>query len=173
MPARAARRAWRAVGALRNRGAAWFLLDEENMRQRMVWRYWCEFCGKGGCAKGHMAKHESRCIKNPNRVCGMCRIADNKQASVLELAALCRRTDIPGQEIAKELRRLTRGCPACTLSAIVASGRSYDVTEEIGTADSWGCRETKVVLDAIPFDYKQAKEAFWKALNEDRVESYY
>lgn len=40
------------------------------MRRVKVWRYYCEYCGKGGCSGGHMKRHEERCTLNPNRVCG-------------------------------------------------------------------------------------------------------
>lgn len=37
-----------------------------------MWRYYCDHCGKGGCGKGAMAKHERSCVRNPERLCRMC-----------------------------------------------------------------------------------------------------
>jgi len=54
---------------------------------KRVNRYYCEYCGKSGCAGGHMRNHEQHCTKNPNRVCGMCAIAQQQQAPMEALRA--------------------------------------------------------------------------------------
>lgn len=48
-------------------------------------RYYCEYCKKSGGRKDIIAKHETGCTANPNRVCGCCRLAAMKQPSIDEL----------------------------------------------------------------------------------------
>jgi len=100
------------------------------MKRKKVWRYYCDFCGKGGCSKPHMARHEKHCTKNPDRVCGMCDFLGLAQRPLGEILA-----EIPAPPTKDELhggcvsfnepevhiapfRDATEGCPACILAAI-------------------------------------------------------
>lgn len=109
------------------------------MRTKKVNRYYCDFCGRGGCAAGHMAKHEKRCTKNPNRECGVCLVSDEytgeaRQKPMPELVAVMPDITI---EVAQTdegralidsgfeaLNELTEGCPCCILAALRQSGWS-------------------------------------------------
>lgn len=98
------------------------------MRVKKVNRYYCDFCGKGGCGAGHMRTHELHCTANPNRECRVC----PKMQSILGSAW---RAPLPSAELVKlippygtirgdetvaltEFRRGASGCPACLLAAI-------------------------------------------------------
>jgi phosphopentomutase len=42
------------------------------MRSKKVIRYYCDHCNKGMFQKPAMARHEARCYRNRQRVCGRC-----------------------------------------------------------------------------------------------------
>lgn len=122
------------------------------MRERMVRRYYCDFCKKAGCSKGHMVKHERRCTANPNRVCGMCALGAIKSAPLDELIKLACE---PGTE-ADDVLGAAKGCPACALSAIRQSSRAVSADPES-------------MANAIAFDYKKASRDFLDDLNEKQA----
>lgn len=108
------------------------------MKTKKVNRYYCDFCGKGGCAAGHMKRHEERCTLNPNRICGMCIYAENdhKPDDPLGLSGLVaivnswRPEELFGHDYGsveyikaadrqlKTLRDAAGNCPACILAAL-------------------------------------------------------
>ncbi len=77
------------------------------MITKTVRRYYCEHCKKGGQTKA-MAKHELSCLKNPQRVCSMCRTYELEQVPIPVLMAAA-------AESLGDLREATR-CPACVLA---------------------------------------------------------
>ncbi len=111
------------------------------MRVKKVKRYYCDFCKKSGCAAGHMKKHEKRCIRNPQRFCGMCELMGRDQISLKDAIA-----KLPKQEdfkldilarIASEdetdwfkyadacipvAREAADNCPVCILAILVQAG---------------------------------------------------
>ena len=133
------------------------------MRRKKVWRYYCEFCGKGGCSGGHMAAHERSCTMNPDRVCRMCAwIDDHDQLTMPELRRLLPDTVevetqwgatyiqpvVPGDVYAvmfAALQRASADCPACILAALRQTGLS-------APQDTWS--------------YAAACKAFWDEYNE-------
>ena len=96
------------------------------MKDRMVHRYYCDYCKKAGCGKGAIIKHELHCTMNPNRVCRMCAIGGWEQPKMETLLAILPDgTKQPYEEIRlvmdltiKELRRATKECPACMFAAL-------------------------------------------------------
>ena len=113
------------------------------MKSKKVWRYYCEFCKKGGCGKYAMKQHEIHCTMNPNRKCRMCDIAEIEQVPIDELMKLLpephtkddygtitfKKTDL------NELKEVTSNCPNCILATIRQSGYAaymfgYGYTEE-------------------------------------------
>lgn len=90
------------------------------MIKKQVWRYWCEFCGKGSCSGGHISSHEKACTANPGRVCRMHAHCESPQRPIVELVASL---DLkrPNCNI-DALREIADGCPACMLAAIRQSG---------------------------------------------------
>lgn len=112
------------------------------MRQVKVWRYYCDFCKKGGCGKAAMVKHEKRCVKNPDRECGMCRVSHGGNNS--EMAEL---TAAAGISLAR-LREVSDSCPACMLAGIV----------QANLPDEHECHQ---------FDFKAERDAFWKDRGHD------
>lgn len=108
------------------------------MKVKRVNRYYCDHCGKGSCASGHMRKHELHCTMNPDRACGVCSIMQSKQAPISQLVALFpKREEYPTadpmigdpdiyseeyinalKEAFSKLRKRTNNCPACILAAV-------------------------------------------------------
>lgn len=134
------------------------------MRQKMVWRYWCEFCGKAGCGKGAMRKHETHCTMNPERECRMCiagadgggKVKHKPLAAVIELLV---KTNDASQALDFS------GCPACTLAALRQSGLNRTILDEAGNS---------VIREPLPFDYKKEAVEFWQRVNrEAAAEDFY
>jgi hypothetical protein len=119
------------------------------MRQKKVWRYWCEFCGKAGLQKSHMANHEAHCTLNPKRLCRVCKMVqdtaeghDPVWRDPVALAAMLPDpanytvadenapsftwvTDSIRERLAvdmKLLRKACDGCPACIMAALRLRG---------------------------------------------------
>jgi len=78
------------------------------MITKLVKRYYCEFCRKGGMTKG-IQKHENSCIKNPNRVCYVCEEFGFEQKPLPELI----------DQAAGGIPDIVSDCPCCILSALV------------------------------------------------------
>jgi hypothetical protein len=110
-------------------------------------RYYCDFCKKGGCSGGHIAKHERGCTRNPDRVCGMCAKAKLEQKPTpMLLDALC-----TGEGVQAVLA-LSQGCPACVMAAIHALRKDEPLEYEPETGSS----------NHIEFNYRDAAEKFWE-----------
>lgn len=106
------------------------------MRKKQVWRYYCEFCGKGRCQANAIANHELHCTKNPHRQCGMCTIAEQPTPPMEWLkSALAQSLD--------NLLEAAGNCPACVLSAI---------------------RQSDATTDQYEWNYTTACEQFWADL---------
>jgi len=100
-------------------------------------RYKCDFCKKTSGAKHVMTRHEKKCTKNPNRICGMCAIYNQISPKIEELkSVLPERSELVTQpmssvdydysvsicnESLKKLRSLV-SCPNCILAAIRQKG---------------------------------------------------
>ena len=95
------------------------------MKKKKVWRYWCDFCGKGGCNKFCIAEHEKYCTRNPQRICRMCQLGNHQQ---MPFQSLEYAFDIGGLT---ELRTISKGCPACMLSGILAWKKNHPREEYI------------------------------------------
>lgn len=116
------------------------------MRRKKVWRYYCDFCNKGGCSAASMSRHEESCCRNPDRVCRMCETAGIGGLTVPELVEALADGDL------KALRAASDGCPACMLAAIIQSGiQKKDDPETF-----------------IDFNFAKERDAFWKDVNEER-----
>lgn len=106
------------------------------MNRKQVWRYYCDFCGKGRCQAASIINHEKHCTKNPNRECGMCALAEHSTPLMVNLRfALIKGID--------SLLREAKNCPACTLAAI---------------------RQSDATSDDYEWSYIDACEQFWKDL---------
>ena len=126
------------------------------MRSKMMRRYYCEFCGKGGMSSHHMVKHEKHCTMNPDRKCRMCAFIDNASPNTREFIA---RVPVPEYdkevgsflwvlinraEIAAAISKiLVDSCPACSLAVL---------------------RQTKIHSFEAGFDYKKECVLFWKGV---------
>jgi len=121
------------------------------MRQKRVWRYYCDHCKKGGCGKAAMIKHELHCIKNPDRKCRMCDAGEVNQQPMAELTRAYVEDGLQG------LRALAEGCPACMLSTIV----QYRITPESG----YDPDESEEF-----FDYKAESVSWWSDVNDNKRE---
>ena len=132
-----------------------------DMKTYMRPRYQCDFCGKRGGSKGHMAAHERACTMNPNRVCGMCPMIGYGQAQPslpVMMATLPTAEqqagdygslkDIPPESVAA-LRAAAGGCPACMMAAIRQRGLK--------------------VPTAVGFDFTAECRAVWVIINEAKA----
>ena len=132
------------------------------MRKKKVWRYWCEYCGKGGCSAGHMKKHEKHCTMNPNRTCRMCKYNEDatfkpvselkKLVNLEELyveawanGKLVYHNEEAEKQTIEKLRDATGNCPACMLAVF---------------------RQLNIVLNFKPFDYKKECDNLWRVVND-------
>lgn len=135
------------------------------MRKVKRWRYFCNFCKKSGGSSFHMQKHEKECTLNPDRECGMCRIADLDSEPLPKLIAIIKKHVKTTEAIVEfgewmdyiidsqdalldELNNATDYCPACILAAI---------------------RQADVPVPVISqFDYSEACKEFWSAYNDTK-----
>lgn len=123
------------------------------MKQRKVWRYYCDHCGKGRCTRSAGEMHERHCIRNPDRGCRMCKHATGDEKCVPEpMPTLMEAFRTGGLA---ELRKVAEGCPACMLATIVQcrerDGGAYDFENEGN------------------FDYKTEVASMWKEANAARA----
>ena len=136
------------------------------MRQKRVWRYYCEFCKKSGCSAYHMKRHEDRCTMNPDRKCGMCALVDEPQPDLAELIALLptasweqESEDNGFQTLSYDfhdeltgavvrLREAANNCPACIMAAVRQSG----------------------IPVPMAMDYDAIRTTFWTEYNESKHE---
>ncbi len=125
------------------------------MNRKRAWRYYCDFCKKGGASGSHMKRHEGSCCKNPDRVCRMCAAAKLGPHRMQEMIAALGKGNKQGIDA---LRQVAEGCPACMLAAIMQSGIQRPYLGE----DEPGFR--------VEFDFKAEKDAWWKEQNSLRFE---
>jgi hypothetical protein len=116
-------------------------------------RYYCDFCKKGGCSGGHIAKHERSCTRNPNRVCGVCREAHLEQKPTADLLAALKANGVEG------VQAVASGCPACVMAAIHAL-RKEEPLEQVGGGE---------YDNYIDFNYRTAADAFWAERSKEEM----
>jgi hypothetical protein len=111
------------------------------MTREKVWRYRCNYCDHANCSASAVSRHERACTLNPNRVCGMCKVAGFVQKPIAELlAAMVGSARLDRWE---PLREATNNCPACMLAGI----RQSPLGE----------------LYIFDFDYRAERKRFWEA----------
>ena len=120
------------------------------MKKKKVWRYWCDFCGKGGCRASAMSQHEKHCTMNPQRECRICKYTKQIQKPLDELVAAYSRGGID------ELRDAANNCPACMLAAVrkIQGTNPYECDEDGNSP--W-----------IGWSYKRENESFWSEVNSE------
>ncbi len=131
------------------------------MRQAKRWRYYCDFCKKGGGRKDVIVKHERGCTARPDRICGLCDHCGEVQPKLSVLTefidAHCK--DLPrydrdgGRDIlsvsgdkldpmVEELGKLANECPACMLAALrQAKTETYSNFKFKERLDAWWAEE--------------------------------
>ncbi len=105
------------------------------MREKLVKRYYCDFCKKTNYSKGTMRSHEEHCTMNLNRVCRVCKMtcfdSDHQQADIEAMKALlpnpppeCSNRDFDDEVNAAlpKLREMADNCPACIMAALRQKG---------------------------------------------------
>lgn len=127
------------------------------MLTKMRPRYYCEHCKKAGGRKDVIQRHETGCTANPNRVCGCCRLAAQKQPSIAELkAAISKDAELADQreacrdpwdisdtiEMPTLLSLITPSgsalaCPACVLTALRATDSSMQGFDFAKSMAAW------------------------------------
>ena len=127
-----------------------------DMTKKKVWRYYCDFCKKSGCSVYHIQKHEAACTNNPDRQCGICKIAELDQAPMDELIAALGTWDKEGL---KSLKTASDGCPVCILAAIRQSKLQLQVEERDGYEINFH----------VDFNYEEAKADFWSGYNDEKA----
>ena len=83
------------------------------MKSRRVTRYMCDHCNRGYWEKKKCLRHESMCLKNPDRVCGKCKELGVEQHS----SSWYRDNEEMWYGDADLLRKVAQGCPLCMLAA--------------------------------------------------------
>jgi hypothetical protein len=99
------------------------------MKKKLRWRYYCDYCKASRGTRQSMEHHEERCTMNPNRKCGLCGIRDggsgylNECLDVLNLYLELAGTgeDLP-RSVADKLREVSDGCPVCIYAALRQCG---------------------------------------------------
>jgi hypothetical protein len=85
------------------------------VKKHKVWRFNCDFCGKGYFKEQKCLAHERGCVRNPGRICGFC----ERHSLVQEnMGKLLRVLDDHGLDI-DLLREAAHGCPMCMLSSVM------------------------------------------------------
>ena len=131
------------------------------MRQKKVWRYYCDFCGKGGCGKPAIARHERGCTLNPSRRCGLClHNGGVVQPTAAELLAAIEE-DGPKLE---DTRKVANNCPACILTAIRLYRKAHPIPA------SWNCMEDGPHGQEWDFDFRAEVKAWWDEENAVKAE---
>lgn len=120
------------------------------MKQKQVWRYYCDHCKKAGGSKHHLQDHEKSCTKNPDRVCNFCLFLGEKQKPISKLLASIPVEMLQGDELGSvdvpaSLRDAANGCPACILAAL---------------RQSW-------IRKWVNFEYKKEVEQIFNEHNEE------
>lgn len=88
------------------------------MKTRQVIRYLCEHCNKGYWEKKGCLRHESLCLKNPDRNCMSCKDLDVMQRP---LSFYTEEDTVPLWYFdTDKLRDFAQGCPLCMLAAKIA-----------------------------------------------------
>lgn len=101
------------------------------MKRRKVWRFNCEFCGKGHFKEQKGLAHERRCVQNPDRICEFCERHSFPQQPLAVLTALL---DAEGLDVDK-LRVAAQGCPMCMLAAVMSVNKAEGWRR--GSEDFW------------------------------------
>ncbi len=141
------------------------------MNKKRVWRYYCEFCGKGGCSASHMKHHEAHCTMNPDRKCGFCDTVDMPQRPIVELLKALK-ADIIEFKKTNDFNKEEE----CVLSGLVFSSEYNVLLDALGGACEFcpACmlatlRQSKMIHH-IRFDFKDEKGKFWSDYNEEQRE---
>ncbi len=95
------------------------------MRQKLVKRYYCDHCSKGGFKEPSMRQHEYGCTRNPARVCYLCEQSHDYKALCAEAKARSTQDEfsdevrtINGAKELSQLSSMVDGCPACLLAVL-------------------------------------------------------
>jgi hypothetical protein len=113
------------------------------MKSRRVLRYMCDHCNKGYWEKSKCLRHETMCLRNPERVCGKCK----------ELGVEQRPLGFYSEELstwygdADALREIAHGCPLCMLAAKIAAD------EEVADYEKWTDFDYKAEVKRCEEDY--------------------
>lgn len=122
------------------------------MKQKMMMRYYCDFCKKSGCSSYHMRRHEESCTANPGRKCRMCETAQG-MPELVEATRKCTEGDIG------PLREAAEGCPACMLAGIRQSGMQRPPSGMLKDFDPG--------FHFYAFEFKKEKDEWWKSVNDE------
>ena len=91
------------------------------MIEKKVRRFYCDYCHKGFFARNSAARHESSCIRNPERTCPTCCLHVDGKTALKPAKSMAELVQILKEKGVKECQSAADGCPTCTLAAIVQS----------------------------------------------------
>ncbi len=140
------------------------------MKKKKVWRYYCDFCGKAGCSGGHLKHHEERCTLNPDRTCGMCKLAGELQPNLKTAMDILPDPkeyakedeygfisydglEEPVDKILQELRDFVGNCPTCIMAALRQKGIPVPIAKN--------------------FKFKSECDDVWAEFNDSQRNTYY
>ena len=106
------------------------------------WRYYCDHCKKVGGHRHVIERHESSCVRNPNRICRMCQMMDVTQQPTEALRVALRNGGVAS------VREVAQGCPACILAAIVGSRNALIAQGNWDHPEDWSTFDFKKEMDS-------------------------
>lgn len=93
------------------------------MREKLVKRYYCEHCSKGGFKKPSIQQHEKGCTRNPERLCYLCEETHDYKSLCAEAIKRSSENEVDHRIISEAedlmaLSRMVSNCPACLLAVL-------------------------------------------------------
>jgi len=119
------------------------------MRQKKVWRFYCDHCKQSRGSRRGVEHHERHCVNNPNRQCRHCDMAGSRMEPIHE------RCEVMIEEGFAELRKFVDNCPMCLLNTALIVNRHSTYQDHI---------------DIGLFDFQAEMKAFWKGIEATRRE---
>jgi hypothetical protein len=124
-----------------------------------------------------MERHESGCIRNPNRKCGFCAAYEQWGGEYQHQTTLAALIDVLQANGLEALKEAAGKCPGCVFAAIVQSRESQRKVEDARVKllpryeqfdTGWSPKEGWLFDEA--YDFKAATVDFWGVVNEWKEE---
>jgi hypothetical protein len=117
------------------------------MRQKQVWRFYCDHCKKSRGSRRGIEHHERHCANNPNRECRHCEMVGERQEPIHE------RCEVMIEDGFHALRDLVGNCPMCLLNTALIVNRHSTYESHVSVGD---------------FDFQTEMKRFWQHIQSIR-----